>query len=127
MEAFYVSSMTVFKIALSLFFLRIMIQPWQRALVIGVTATTTAYSIAYFFIAVFQCGYTRDALVEIDRRLRGQCIPFVAILDLAYAYAAVCSFTDILFSVLPLFILKDTMMKQREKVIVCLILALGGL
>jgi hypothetical protein len=126
-ESFYILTMLVLKISLALFFLRIMVKPWQQKVVYIAITISTIVSIGYFFFAVFQCGYTSgSAWVFFIRKLSNQCITPTQIIAVSYTHAGVTTFTDIVFAALPLFMLRGSKMATRERWIVSFILVLGA-
>jgi hypothetical protein len=114
------------KISLAIFFLRIMIKPWQRRTVYVAVTLSTLFNIAYFFFAIFQCGYPSSASVFVIRRLTGGCVSSIQILGVSYTHAAVTMATDLTFAALPISILRGSSMKKREKWIIGFILILGA-
>jgi hypothetical protein len=126
-ESFYVLTMLVLKISLALFFLRIMVKPWQQRVVYITITVSSLVSIGYFFFAVFQCGYTSgSAWVFFVRKLTDQCVTPTQIIAVSYTHAGVTTLTDIIFAVLPLFMLRGSRIAARERWIVSFILVLGA-
>ncbi|TLD37179.1 hypothetical protein E2P81_ATG03991 [Venturia nashicola] len=126
-EVFYVLTMLVLKISLGLFLLRIMVKRWQQQVVYVAMTTSTLMSTGYFFFACFQCGYTHgDAWTFFLRKLSNQCVTPEQIIVVSYTHAGITAATDLLFTALPLFMLRGSKVMGRERVIVSLILVLGG-
>jgi hypothetical protein len=120
--------MMTLKISLALFFLRIMVQTWQRRIVIGAVTLSTIFSIAYFFFVIFQCGAPTSPIGFVIKKLSGKgCVNPNTILAISYAHAAIQTITDLIFAMLPIAILRGSNMTKREKVTVFFILALGAL
>lgn len=126
-ESFYVLTMLVLKISLALFFLRIMVKPWQQRVVYIAITVSSLVSIGYFFFAVFQCGYTSgSAWVFFVRKLTNKCVTPTQIIAVSYTHAGVTTSTDIVFATLPLFMLRGSKIATRERWIVSFILVLGA-
>lgn len=120
--------MMTLKISLAIFFLRIMVERWHRNVVIGAVTLSTAFSIAYFFFAVFQCGAPIDPFTFLIKKLSGRgCINSTQILGMSYTHSAITTVTDLTFAIVPLAILKGLNMRKREKIAVFFILLLGAL
>jgi hypothetical protein len=126
-EIFYVLTMLFLKISLAIFFLRIMVAPWQRRVVYITAGIATAFSLAYFFFAIFQCGVPKGPYVFFIRKLSGQCVTPTQILGFSYAHGAITSLTDVIFGFLPIPMLHHTTMNRREKTTVGFILILGAM
>ena len=124
-ESFYILTVLAFKISLGLFFLRITKEPQLRMVVYITIGISTAFSIAYFFFVVFQCGVPKNAMTFILSKLRGRCRAKATALGMAYTHALVVSLTDFVFAILPLALLKNSLLDRREKWIVGLILVMG--
>jgi hypothetical protein len=119
--------MLVLKISLALFFLRIMVKPWQKRVVYVAITIATLMSTGYFFFAIFQCGYTKaNAWVFFARKLSNQCITPTQIIAVSYTHGGITTLTDITFAALPLFMLRGSRMATRERWIVSFILVLGA-
>lgn len=125
-EVFYVLTMMTLKISLAIFFLRIMVRPWQRRTIYLAVGFATLFNIGYFFFAIFQCGYPSSALVVINKRIANKCVTRSQILGLSYTHGAITSLTDIVFAFLPIAMLRSLKMNRREKVTVGLILLLAA-
>ena len=126
-ESFYILCMMTLKVTLALLFLRIMIEPWQRRTIMVVVTVYTIFSVGYFFFCIFQCGAPINALTFLERRITNQCISRAQIAGMAYGYSALTTLTDVTYVLLPLFIVKDSGLCKREKIIVYCILAVAGM
>ncbi|KAK7562411.1 hypothetical protein IWX49DRAFT_554298 [Phyllosticta citricarpa] len=121
-ETMYVVTAMTVKLSLGVFFLRILIRPWQRCFVYAVMVLTTLLSVFFFFNLIFMCGNPKDYLV---RYVADECAPRDVQRALAYLSAAVGAFTDWTYAVLPLQIVLQANMQMRGKISVLLILSLG--
>src|ERR1700761_6211132 len=126
-EHFYTLTIITLKLSLGIFFLRIMAFTWQRWVIYCVMAVSTTIGTIYFFIGVFQCGYFSNIWVFLERRTTLQgCIPVPAALGVAYTQASLSALTDWICAILPLFMLRNTHIRRREKYIVFGIISLGA-
>ena len=115
--------MVVFKISLGVFFLRIVVRAWHAIFIYMVMLISTTFGIAYFFVALWQCGNPVNIL---ENKLAGHCQSASAILGMGYTHAAVQAFTDWSFAILPVIILWNANIDLRSKFSVGFILMLGA-
>ncbi|KAK8245461.1 hypothetical protein HDK77DRAFT_253750 [Phyllosticta capitalensis] len=121
-ETIYVVTAMTAKLSLGVFFLRILIRPWQRCFVYAVMVLITFLSVFFFFNLIFLCGNPKDYLV---RYVADKCAPRDVQRGVAYLSAAVGAFTDWVYALLPLQIVLQANMNRRGKISVLLILSLG--
>ncbi|KAF2437130.1 hypothetical protein EJ08DRAFT_13952 [Tothia fuscella] len=124
-ETFYIITMLTLKISLAIFFLRILLRPWQRRVVYTAVTISTIFSTAYFFFAVFQCGVVRNSLDLFTRFSKEQCVSPASILGVSYTHAVITASTDWTFAVLPMVMIKTSRLEKKEKIIVGFIIAVG--
>jgi hypothetical protein len=117
-ESFYILTMITIKISLGIFFLRIMVQKWQKRTIYAIVTVSTLIGLAYFFLAIFQCGFPVEAQIFWQRRVAGQCMSKSIIFGMSYTHAVVTAATDILLGVLPITIVKEAKINHREKRII---------
>lgn len=120
--AFYISSSIFLKLSLAAFFLRIVIEPWQRRTIYISTALYTLYTSGYLFVVIFQCGNPSLFLVH---RIEGKCISWSIIGPLNYAHGSLNAATDWMFATIPFFMLWKTQIPRQAKISVYCISALG--
>jgi hypothetical protein len=126
-EQFYTLTIITLKLSLGLFFLRITAFTWQRWVIYCVMVVSSLIGTTYFFIGVFQCGYFSSIWVFLERRITLQgCIPEPAALGAAYTQASVSALTDWICAILPLFMLRNTRIRKREKYVVFGIISLAA-
>jgi hypothetical protein len=126
-EDFYVLTMICLKISLSLFFLRVLLQQWERRIIYVVVTLSTLFGIGYFFVAVFQCGIYKDAFDFWTKLISNQCITPPQVLGVSYTYAVITTLTDCTFAILPIPMLRKSQLALKEKFIVGFILILGAM
>lgn len=126
-DACYCATVLFLKISVGIFLLRIIIKKHQRWIVYGTMAVSTLVSTATMFFAIFQCGVPKGAGNYIMKRVFGQCVSGESVLGMTFTLACVTALSDFIFTILPIFILKDAKMNKRAKWSLGLILGLGGL
>lgn len=113
------------KISLGLFFLRIIIQPWQRRLITVSLVVYTLYALSYFGVAAFGCG---NPAKFFEHTIEGKCvsIPNVTI-PMSYVQTALNAAMDWLFVALPINTLWHLNMPRSTKFWASLLIVLGAL
>jgi hypothetical protein len=117
--------MLALKISLSIFYLRILVRVWEKRIIYVVVTVSTLFSIALFFLCVFQCGIFKNALEFWAKLSSDRCITPSQVEGVTYAYAIVTIVTDFTFALLPVVTLWESTMEKKEKFIVGFILLLG--
>jgi len=99
---------------------------YQKFTIWTVIIVSTAFSIAYIFVMIFQCfpvSYFWTRFLDGS----GKCIPATVVADMTYAHGAVSTWSDWTLGILPIFLVWNLNMNPRTKVSVALILGLGAL
>lgn len=81
------------KIALSVFFLRLTVELWQRRVVLVALAISSSFSVLMFFFVVFQCGVYDNTTVFLLRRFSNQCASNDFTLGMTYTHAIITTLT----------------------------------
>ncbi len=121
--------MIFLKIALGIFFLRILVERWQRWMVYNVVTLAGLFGFGYFAFTIFQCGVpsSTDGSRFWEKEIDGKCLSKPStVLGLAYAHAIITALSDVCMALLPISVLKKARIKRREKIIVWSILLLGS-
>jgi len=126
-ECFYILTMIVLKLSLAMFFLRILAAQWQRWLIIAVVSISTAFGVAYFFFAIFQCGWVDNIDVFITRMILGQCASKPVGMAMNYTYSLLGTISDWTCGLVPIFLLKGSNMPRKTKIVVCCLLAFASM
>ncbi|OJD34568.1 uncharacterized protein BKCO1_22000102 [Diplodia corticola] len=121
-ETFYVITAMMAKLSLGIFFLRIVIKPWQRAMVYVVMILIALTSIFFFFFLIFLCGNPKDYLI---RYVYDQCAPRHVQSALAYLSASIGAAADWVYALIPIQIVAQANMDMRSKLSVFFILSVG--
>jgi hypothetical protein len=116
-ESLYVWVIIFFKLSLGMFFLRILVERWQRRAVYIILFFASLVGFGYFWYAVFQCGVPDDSYWE--KRLNNECSESPRlILAIGYLHAVVNAFTDIALALLPIPVILRSKMSFRDKCVV---------
>jgi hypothetical protein len=124
-ETFYSIIMVTLKISLALFYLRIMVEPVQRSVVLIALGIAVTYGIVYFFFIVFQCGAPIQGAVFWQRFISKSCVSDSTVLGMAYSHSAINSITDLVFAALPVNVVWSSQMGIRQKILVSGIMMVG--
>jgi hypothetical protein len=123
-DSLYVVTIALFKISLGVFFLRVLIHPYQRTVIHWILYIFTTFSVGYLFFAVFQCGIPRGSDFW-ERRISNHCSPVALNLVLGYMHAVLSAASDLILMCLPIPALRNSTLKLREKIVVGGILTFG--
>lgn len=121
---FYCFSLVFLKISLAFFYLRIVIQRWQRWVIFMTVTVFTLYGLTYAFIYLFRCGLNiNDQLIS---RAEGKCIPDHTLLIMTYVFGSVDTLTDFIYAFLPIYILWNSNMPLGMKFTAGFLLCIGS-
>jgi hypothetical protein len=119
--------MTAIKISLGGFFLRIMVERWQRWVVIGAVVLSCTLNIATVFFFIFMCGVPKGGVQFFEKYIANQCVSSTHQLIMYYFQACSGTLTDLVFALLPIFILRKSALPLRDKITAGAILLLATL
>ncbi|KAF2491942.1 hypothetical protein BU16DRAFT_564423 [Lophium mytilinum] len=122
-ESFYVLATTALKIALGLFFLRILTKIWQRRTFYVILAISSVYGCLYVFVVIFQCKDPKDLFIHV---ITDTCLPDAFLLTAGYLYSSINTVADWTFVLIPLVMLSTANMDRKTKFSVGIIMALGA-
>lgn len=112
------------RIALGLFFLRVLVRRWHRVLLFSILGLSTAANLFYALLAVFQCGVPSKT---VDNVLSGTgCISKTFNLNTGYVVGAISILADWSFVLIPFLMLRDAQLTTRSKISVGIIMILGA-
>ncbi|THW87736.1 hypothetical protein D6D15_06464 [Aureobasidium pullulans] len=119
----YLCASIALKLSLAFFFLRFVVERWQRVLIYVFLAIFIANSVSSIFLVLFWCS---DPTKYAMKTIMGQCTGTNPALNAANILQGVLNAaTDWLFATLPIFVVLKTQMIKREKAIVAGIFALA--
>jgi hypothetical protein len=122
LEILYFFQLTLLKLTLLFFFLRIFPKTIVRNLLKGTIAFTILYGIAFIIAAVFQCRPISHYWNSWDLEHKGQCIN---INGLAWTNAGISIVLDVWMLVLPLWEVFKLQLSFRKKISVALMFLVG--
>lgn len=122
----YIWTTAVFKLALAIFFLRIIQSKWQRQVIYVTISLYCLYSFAFLFLNIFRCG---PPAKYFEHEISGSgCLPYVTVVGpMNYIHATLNALTDWIFAIMPIFVVMGTQMKYSARLTVICILCLGVL
>jgi hypothetical protein len=119
--------MILLKLSLGIFFLRILVDKWQRMIVYLVVTLSSAFGIGYFFYAVFQCGIPNSGGFTFwEKKIEGRCYSSAQTVGPGDTHAVISTITDITLACLPITMLRKSRLPRREKLVVGGILAFAA-
>lgn len=121
---FYFTNVTLIKLCLLLFYLRIFPSQTVRRLLWGTLAFTAMYGVTFFFLAIFQCTPVRHFWLHWDGEHVGKCLNLSAI---GWANAAFSIVLDFWMLAIPLSQLRNLTLNWKKKVGVGLMFFVGTL
>lgn len=124
-EPFYVLSSMAIKASIGIMLLRLSVKR-SHLIVLWVTiAVIQLYGAFFFFLFVFQC-IPSDYFWTRYTGGSGRCIDASVTVAATYGYSVITCTGDLVYSVLPYFMIWNLQMKAREKVLVIFILAMAA-
>jgi hypothetical protein len=100
---------------------------WQKWTIYIAMIISTVFGIAYFFFSVFQCGYFSSIWVYLERRITMEhCVSRESAVAMGYVQSSISTASDWIFALLPIFVLRNVRIGDREKTTVFFILSLGA-
>jgi hypothetical protein len=124
-EQLYCLSGLVLKLSIGIFLLRIVVHKSQSIILWSVMAVSTAMSIYFFFLFLFQCSPVSYFWTQYQGQ-HGHCINPAIISRTAYFYSSISCWSDWTFCILPAFMVWKIQMNHRTKVSVLILFALGA-
>ncbi|PON25133.1 hypothetical protein TGAM01_v206214 [Trichoderma gamsii] len=125
-ELFYVFCTCVVKVSVGFFLLRVAIDIKHIWILRLSIASTVVFSIAFFFIGVFQCNPI-SAYWEIYPGIEGYCIPERTIIIMNYVGSCLNCIADWTFGILPAFIVWSLKMPLKTKILVIVLLSFAAI
>src|ERR1700761_7541219 len=125
-EVFYIWTMMILKVAVALFFCRILQGKWQRIVIYGIASLSVVFGFAYFLFAVFQCGVPEQGAQFWIKKATTQCVNVAAILGFGYSHAVISAGTDVILSAMPIPVMRRANINSVEMAMLCCILFLAA-
>ncbi|KAG9624687.1 NADH-ubiquinone oxidoreductase, partial [Aureobasidium melanogenum] len=121
---FYALSVIFIKISLAFFYLRIIVQRWQKIVICIAATTMTLYGLAYGLLYVFRCGPNVNQ--QLVYWAEGKCIPDHTLLVMTYVFGSLDTLTDFIYAFLPIYILWNSNMPLGMKLTAGFLLCMGS-
>lgn len=115
------------KLSIGLMLLRILLERWHRTLIYTSLSILELYSVAYFFLFVFQCYPPSWFWERFQGVSDGKCMATAVIINATYAYSAITIVIDITFALLPWVMVRSLTMNRRTKLLVAIVLGLASM
>jgi hypothetical protein len=115
-EMFYILTLLVLKVSISIFYLHFLQTKAQRLVIYTAVSVSTVFSIAALLFVIFQCGYYHGAQDFIQKKLANQCVSNAAGAGMIYAHSTVTMLTDWTFLLMPLWLVNGSSMTTKSKV-----------
>ncbi|KAI7332573.1 hypothetical protein KC315_g4598 [Hortaea werneckii] len=119
----YILTTVIFKAALGLFYLRIVISRRLQHVVYVTMVISMTYGIAYLFFTLFQCGEPRDL---VGKRIGGECVSNAALLGVGLSEGAVNATADWTLALLPIIPLRKANMPRPAKLSASFVILAGA-
>ncbi|RAH81676.1 integral membrane family protein [Aspergillus japonicus CBS 114.51] len=121
-QAIYMWAIGLVKISIGLFLLRFAPRKGYRIFIWVVIALMLIYTTICFFTLIFQCHDMRSIW---DFSVKSKCFAPIQLLKLSYTNTALNILTDLIFAILPIFMLRHLQVNKRTKASLICILGLG--
>lgn len=115
------------KLSIGLMLLRVLLERWQRTLIYACLGVLELYSVAYFFLFVFQCYPPSWFWERLQGSRGGSCMNTTVIINATYAYSAITIVIDLTFAMLPWVMIRSLTMSRRIKLLVAIVLGLASM
>lgn len=123
-ELFYTTTTVLVRLSVAIFLLRICITPVHRYIVYGTMISIILFSIAYFFMILFQCHPVSFFWNQYNG-MQGSCIGYWIVPDASIAHSAISATCDWILGLLPLALIWHLQVNKRTKFSIGVVLALG--
>jgi hypothetical protein len=124
-EVVFQATCLVFKLSLTLFYRKFLIEEWQRWLVLACGFFYCSTCVVGVCLATFQCGLPTNLM---HKHVTGQCVKLQAFTALMYVHGILSAVTDWIFALLPIATLYRSNLSRAAKISssCLLLLACGG-
>jgi ABC-type sulfate transport system permease component len=115
--------MLLAKMSIALFLLRVAVNRVHRRIIHASIAMSVASLLSFFFVCLFQCwpiSYYWDKHTQ-----TGKCVNNTVVVVMAYMFSVVSIITDLIFALVPAWIVSRLNMKLKSKVALIFLMALG--
>ncbi|KAH7186231.1 uncharacterized protein B0J16DRAFT_267670 [Fusarium flagelliforme] len=120
----YSLTMVACKLSIGLFLLQVVTRQLHRWIIYITMVCSTISGALFFFISIFQCKPISFAW---DKYQPGKCIDLNVAISLTVTYSITAVITDLIFAILPGFIIWKLQLKKKTKYFLIPLLAMGCL
>lgn len=113
------------KASIAVMLLRLMVKPIHRYIIWAVIIPTELFSIAFFFLFIFQCQPSKYFWTRYTGG-SGHCIDPMITVNFVYAYSALTCVGDWVFAIIPWALVWDLQMPRTQKMFVGAVLTMGA-
>ena len=114
----YSVTLIFIKLSLGVQYLRFAFSAWQKYTIYTVLVISTLFNTYVFFSTLLVCGTPVTGKHLLEATKLGICGISKRRAGVAFAQAAVTTFTDFVFAILPFFMLKALVLNKRQKLAV---------
>ncbi|KAF2132037.1 hypothetical protein P153DRAFT_364488 [Dothidotthia symphoricarpi CBS 119687] len=118
----YCTSTVLTKISIGCFLLRILTNRIHILIVYAAMGTTVVAGLTFFFVTVFQCY---PVSYFWDKTQDGTCVNMDVVIALAFIYSVCTIISDLVFAVLPAFVVYNLQLKRGTKIALIPLLTMG--
>lgn len=115
------------KLSIALMLLRFVVEQSHRLLIYFVTTVIQVFSVAFFFLFIFQCTPSPYFWTRFQGATDGHCMNPDTIITAVYVYSGITVLYDWSMALLPWFIVRTLQVDLRTKIMCALVLALGSM
>lgn len=126
-EPLYVAANMCVKLSIALMLLRFVMQPTHRMMIYIVTIILELYSVAFFFLFIFQCTAPSYFWTRFQGNTNGHCMNANITITAVYVYSGIAIIYDWTMAIVPWFVVRKLQMTLRTKLMCAFILALGSM
>ena len=126
-EILYCITATVLRVTVGIFLLRFTSLKSQRILIHGLNLINILYNVCYLATTVHQCIPLSYYWTRFDRDTKGLCFEPQVNMKMLLGMTVIAAATDWSFGLMPIWILWDSRLSRRKKVVVSAMLGLGSL
>lgn len=116
--------MVASKFSVAFFLLRITTQKVHRWIIYSAMGVSLASSLAFFFVAIFQCSPVEFAWTRFVSTA-GTCLALDTIIKVTITYSTFAIITDFTFTLLPAWLVVNLQMDKRTKLAIIPILSMA--
>lgn len=114
------------KLSIALMLLRFIMEESHKLIVYAIVGILELYSVAFFFIFIFQCTPPSLFWNRVEGQTGGCMNPNTVILCV-YFYSAITCICDWTMALLPWILVRNLQMNKRTKFMVAFVLGLGSM